>query len=238
MHRTVLVGSPREGGRCAHLADAIFNACIEDCPDDGVSLVSVAGLEVVPCIGCDACKRTLSADDAAYPEPPEVDDPLRQMPLVFKSNASAHQCFRADGMRDVRLHLDAANRLILVAPLYFAGAPAQLKAVLDRLQPYYWSDIRSRTKKRRAFEVHVVGEGGNPYGFEPLVVTARSALGVAGFKLERVLDWTGCITEDGQITEDATEYVLDDDGRLCAGADIPPDAVDVSCASSAPDEEA
>lgn len=218
MHRTVLVGSPREDGRCAHLADAIFNACIEDCPDDGVSLVSVAGLSVAPCIGCDACKRTLSAGDAAYPAPPEVDDPLRQMPLVFKSDASAHQCFQDDGMRDVRLHLDAANRLILVAPLYFAGAPAQLKAVFDRLQPYYWSDIRSRTKKRRTFEVHVVGEGGNPYGFHPLVVTAQSALGVAGFKLERVLDWTGCITEDGQIIEDAVEYVVDAEGCLSAEA--------------------
>lgn len=235
MHRTVLVGSPRENGRCAHLADAIFNACMEDCPEDGVSLVSVAGLEVAPCIGCDACKRALAPDEEGYLAPPEVDDPLRQMPLVFKSNASAHQCFRADGMRDVRLHLDAANRLILVAPLYFAGAPAQLKAVFDRLQPYYWSDIRSRTKKRRAFELHVVGEGGNPYGFEPLVVTARSALGVAGFKLERVLDWTGCITGDGQITEDAAEYVMDAEGCLSVEA---VDDADVADATDASGEEA
>lgn len=210
MHRTILVGSPREQGRCAHLADALFNACIEDCPDDGVSLVSVAGLSVAPCIGCDACKRALDADSPERPEVPEVDDPLRQNPLVFKSDASAHQCFMADGMKDVRLHLDAANRLIVVSPLYFAGAPAQLKAVFDRLQPYFWSDIRSRTKKRRSFELHVVGEGGNPYGFDPLVGSARSALGVAGFKLERILDWTGCIADDGEITADATEYEIED----------------------------
>lgn len=206
MHRTILVGSPREEGRCAHLADAIFNACIEDCPDEGVSLVSVAGLDIAPCIGCNVCEEALQPDAPNYPEPPEVDDPLRQMPLVFKSDASAHQCFMADGMKDVRLHLDAANHLIVVAPLYFAGPPAQLKALFDRLQTYYWSDIRSRTKKRRTFELHVVGEGGNPYGFDPLVGTARSALGVAGFRLERVLDWRGCITEDGEITADATEY--------------------------------
>lgn len=211
MHRTILVGSPREDGRCAHLADAIFNACIEDCPEDGVSLVSVAGLEVAPCIGCDACKQELPEDDERRITPPEVDDPLRQNPLVFKSDARAHCCIYDDGMRDVRLHLDAANRLIVVAPLYFAGPPAQLKAVFDRLQPYFWSDIRSRTKKRRTFELHVVGEGGNPYGFDPLVGIARSALGVAGFKLERVLDWTDCIAEDGQIIEEATEYDLTED---------------------------
>lgn len=211
MHRTVLVGSPREEGRCAHLADALFDACIEDCPDDGASVISVASLEVAPCIGCDRCKRPLAEDAPERRPVPEVDDPLRQAPIVYKSDAAAHQCFMRDGMDDVRLHLDAANQLVVVSPLYFAGPPAQLKSVLDRLQPYYWSDIRSRTKKRRSFELHVVGEGGNPYGFDPLVGILRSALGACGFKLARVLDWTDCISEDGQIVADAQEHEMDEE---------------------------
>ena len=35
-------------------------------------------------------------------------------------------------MDEVRKHLDAADELIVVCPVYFAGAPAQMKALLDR----------------------------------------------------------------------------------------------------------
>lgn len=209
MHRTILVGSPREDGRCAHLADALFDACIEDCPEDGVSVVSVASVQVAPCIGCDRCKEVLAESAAGAPSVPEVDDPLRQAPIVYKSDARQHQCFMRDGMDDVRLHLDAANHVIVVSPLYFAGPPAQLKSVLDRLQPYFWSDIRTRTSKRRTFDVHVVGEGGNPYGFEPLVGILRSALGACGFKLQSVFDWRAKISEVGEIEADADEYDAD-----------------------------
>ncbi len=204
MHRTVLVGSPREEGRCAHLAEEIFEACIEDCPQDGVSLVSVASLKVAPCIGCDRCKKVTAPEDA--PSEPEEGDPLHPHALVSESDAQAHQCFLSDGMQEVRKHLDAADHLIVVSPLYFAGPPAQLKAVFDRMQPYFWSDIRSRTKRRRTFELHVVGDGGNPYGFAPLEGCARSALGVSGFRLERALDWMGCVDETGVIMEDAEEH--------------------------------
>lgn len=205
MHRTILVGSPREGGRSAHLADEIFNACIEDCPEDGISLVSVAALQVAACIGCDVCRQPLTPDAENAVQAPEKDDPLRQNALVYQSDATAHQCFMRDGMTDVRLHVDAADHVIVVCPLYFAGAPAPFKALLDRLQPYFWSNIRSRTNKRRTFELHVVGEGGedNPYGYAPLVGVARSALGVAGFQLTDVFDWTGCITDTGEIVAEA-----------------------------------
>lgn len=164
MHRTILVGSPRPDGRCAHLAEEIFDACIDECPDDGVSMVSVAALDIGSCIGCDRCEAALAKGSEGCPQLPEKDDPLRQNPLAFKSDAAAHQCFMADGMGDVRLHLDAADRVIVVCPLYFAGPPAPFKALLDRLQPYFWSDIRTRTDLRRTFEVHVVGRRITPTG--------------------------------------------------------------------------
>ncbi|MCI9129764.1 MAG: flavodoxin family protein [Eggerthellaceae bacterium] len=206
MHRTILVGSPRSEGRSAHLADEIFQACLEDCPDDGASVVSISGIQVAPCIGCDACKRTLDAEDPLFPKIPDAHDPLRQNDLVFRSNANAHQCFMQDEQAEVRKHLDAADHVIVVSPVYFANVPAQLKCALDRLQPYFWSNIRSYTDRRRTFEVHVVGEDENPYGFAPLIGGLQSALGVAGFHLTAVHDWRGCISEDGEILADATEY--------------------------------
>ena len=55
----------------------------------------------------------------------------------------------------------------------------------------------------------MVGAGGDPHGFEPLIGTVRSALSAAGFAVELVLDWVGKIrAADGEITADAEEYPL------------------------------
>lgn len=201
MHRVIVVGSPRHDGRSALLADELFNACIEECPEDGVSIVSVASLEVGACRGCDACRVATEAPDKL----PEEDDNLAMIPEVAESEAVLHRCVIHDDMNDVRKHLDAADELIVVSPVYFAGAPAQLKALMDRLQPYYWANLRKVV--RRPMVLHVVGEGGDPHGFEPLIGTVRSAFACAGFELELVLDWVGKI-EDGEIVAEADEYPI------------------------------
>lgn len=205
MHRVIVVGSPRPFGRSACLADELFNACIEECPEDGVSIVSVASLEVGPCCGCDACKPATVVPDKL----PEDDDNLAVMPLVAASDALLHRCAVHDDMTDVRKHLDAADELIVVSPVYFASAPAQLKCLMDRLQPYYWSNLCQGTgAAKRPMVLHVVGEGGDPHGIEPLIGTVRSAFSCAGFELEMVLDWVGKIDEDGEIIAEAEEYPI------------------------------
>lgn len=208
MHRTIVVGSPRAGGRSATLANEMFEACIEECPGDGVSVVAVSSVDVGPCTGCDGCRPALAKDDGRYPQIPEKGDPLAQCNAVFRSDATAHQCVIADEMAEVRKHIDAADELIVVSPVYFSGAPAQLKALLDRMQPYFWSNLRERSKVRRPCTLHVVREGGDPHGFEPLVGVVRSAFGVAGFQLERVVDWMGCFDESGAIAADGRECEL------------------------------
>ncbi len=207
MHRTIIVGSPRSDGRCAHLAQEIFDACIDECPEDGVSLVSVSSIDVSGCMGCYGCKQTLSKDSASVPAFPEKGDPLEPQERIRKSDSQRHVCVIADDMPEVRKHLDAADELIVVSPVYFASAPAQLKALLDRLQPYYWSGVRRQTAKR-PLTLHVVGEGGDPHGIEPLIGCIRSAFSVAGFKLCEVLDWRGKIDEQGNVLEDAQEYEI------------------------------
>jgi len=214
MHRLIIAGSPRADGRSAHLADELFNACIEECPGDGVSIVSVASIEVAPCTGCDACRAARSEAPAAPPE----GDPLAPCAAVAASDAAQHQCVIADEMAEVRKHLDAADELIVVSPVYFASAPAQMKALLDRLQPYYWSD--ARRQQRRPLVLHVVGEGGDPHGFEPLIGEVRSAFGVAGFSLELVLDWVGKVTPDGEVTAEADEHPIPPLGGLGGAAAV------------------
>ncbi len=222
MHRLILVGSPRVDGRSAHLADELFQTCMEDCPDDGVSVLSVASLDIKPCIGCDGCKSRCSDDE--IPAPPEEGDPLTPCRLIARSNAEHHQCAINDDMCEVRKHLDAADELVVVSPIYFSSAPAQLTALLDRLQPYYRSNVRqlAHEENARSAVLHVVGEGGDPHGFEPLVGLLCSALSVAGFNLGLIYDWVGKISEDGEITADADEYdvvldadIYDDDDEIC-----------------------
>ena len=209
MHRVIVVGSPRADGRSALLADELFNACIEECPEDGVSIVSVASLDVNPCRGCDACREATQAPEKL----PEADDNLAMIPEVAENGAVLHRCVIHDDMTDVRKHLDAADELIVVSPVYFAGAPAQLKALMDRLQPYYWSGLRHEV--RRPAVLHVVGEGGDPHGFEPLISTVRSAFACAGFELELVLDWVGKIEGD-EIIAEAEEYPIPPVGGFAA----------------------
>ena len=194
MNRLIIVGSPRIDGRSAHLADLLFESCIDECPDDELALAPVSTLAIEPCQGCDACKAL--AARAAGGEAAEDG----------QTDEAPRRCVIDDDMAEVYELIDAADELVVVSPVYFAGAPAQLKALLDRLQPYFWTDERHREK--RPATLHVVGEGGDPHGFEPLGGVVRSSLSCAGFALERVLDWVGRIDEEGEITAEAVEHPL------------------------------
>ena len=58
MNRVIVVGSPRTNGRSAALAEELFEACIEECPDDQISLIPLSSLTVLPCEGCNFCMKS------------------------------------------------------------------------------------------------------------------------------------------------------------------------------------
>ena len=199
MNRLIIVGSPRTNGRSAHLANMLFETCIEECPDDELALAPVSTLNVAGCTGCDACRGNI-AKLVEFGEEALDDD--------------FAPCVIDDDMQEIYELIDAADEITVVSPVYFAGPPSQLKALLDRLQPYYWTNARAEEK--RPAVLHVVGEGGDPHGFSALVSIVRSALAVAGFRLETVFDWVGRIDESGEITADAEVRSIED---LFAAAD-------------------
>lgn len=210
MNRVIVVGSPRTNGRSAALAEELFEACIEECPDDQISLIPLSSLTVLPCEGCNFCMKS-----------------------------EGHACHLEDDMMDIREVLDDADELTIVSPVYFASAPATLKAFLDRLQPYFWTDARHG--ELRPATLHVIGEGHDPFGFEPLVVTVKSAAFTAGFKLERVLNWVEKISAQGEILDDAQviEVVWPESFAQVSGRASDVDALEESSASaSAADEGA
>ena len=270
MKRVIIMGSPRSNGRSAHLAEMLFEANIDERPEDELFLVPVSEVEIGPCIGCNACRRptpvTYKDDDGN-----EVTEPR-------------HRCVFDDDMQTLYDLLDDSDELTVVSPVYFSGTPALMKCVLDRLQPYFWvtqargrqlmhegqvrqdnADLlgeQSASEKKGAFEapasetedlpeqpasepegafgqgtlkaasafeqrllakrpatLHVVGEGGDPHGFAPLVSEMKSSLACAGFRLERVLDWVGKIDQSGEIIAEATEVALPKSGAVAVFPD-------------------
>ena len=202
MKRVIIVGSPRSNGRSAHVAEMLFEAHIDERPEDELFLVPVSEIEVGPCIGCNACRNT--------------------MPVTFKDDAGEevtdqrHRCIFDDDMQTLYDLIDEADEITVVSPVYFSGAPAQMKCVLDRLQPYFWRRLEQRAAgplpEKRPLTLHVLGEGGDPHGFDALASEVKSAFATADFRLERIFDWIGKVSEDGEITAEAREIDCTSEG--------------------------
>lgn len=228
MNRLIIMGSPRSTGRSAHLAEMLFEACIDECPEDELFLIPVSELNIEPCVGCGACRSMAPADVSDEPDDASaLTDDLDSANEEDNEPASEDAddapdypyCPRFDDdMQDIYSLLPIADELIVVAPVYFSGAPAPLKALLDRLQPHFWAETRKG--KKRPETLHVVGEGGDPHGFDPLISEVKSSTACAGFRLERVLDWVGKIDANGEIIDEAIEIPIASKQTLVSVADV------------------
>ncbi len=125
-----------------------------------------------PCIGCGGCDKT---GECAF------------------RGGTVPGAKGPDDYDEFSTMLDAADGLAVFAPVYFAGPTAQLKALYDRLQPYWVRKylLGHPFPERRPSQLYVVGTGGDPHGNEPLLVISKSALQIAGFELEKVNNFIG-----------------------------------------------
>ena len=159
----IISGSPFAGGKTEKAAELMHSR--EQEQGVATKLIYLSRLSIAGCRGCNTCA------------------------CLQQDKTGAYYCIIEDDMQDLVQKLQACTELTLVTPIYFSGAPSQLKAVLDRLQPFFWS--RQRGGDKRPFDLVILGEGGDPYGYEPLVSEAKSSLAVAGFKLRETYDWVG-----------------------------------------------
>ncbi|MEG0324492.1 MAG: flavodoxin family protein [Raoultibacter sp.] len=159
MKYLILAGSIRPEGKSHLLAHALADRIVELDSKDEVAFFSLA--DDIDIDPCIACDYCQLGDG----------------------------CVIEDTMQDVYGLLDSVDRLIVVSPIYFAGPPAQFKALIDRLQMYFWTDFRNKPKRKA--ELFAIGDGGDPHGFDPLVGITRSALSVAGFQVGVVHDCVG-----------------------------------------------
>lgn len=128
---------------------------------------------VNPCIGCNACSKTGTCTFAD-----------RKMPDGGRY---------IDDYLELTTMLDECDGLAVVAPVYFTGPTAQLKALYDRFQPYWARKyvLGKPFPPRRPSQLFMIGMGGDPHGNEPMTTISRSALQIAGFELEKVNSFIG-----------------------------------------------
>ncbi|MCL2324803.1 MAG: flavodoxin family protein, partial [Actinomycetia bacterium] len=107
MNLTLIEGSPRRGGNTATLAVSLARQLQRS--GSAVQRFSVAEQHFAPCTGCNACLDT----------------------------GECVQRSEGDATGELYAALDTCDALLWVTPLYFAGVPAQLKALIDRFQIYY-----------------------------------------------------------------------------------------------------
>ena len=204
MKRLIIVGSPRANGRSAHLAEMLFEANIDEHPEDELFLVPLSEVEVGPCIACNACRKKSGV--------------ILKGESGEEVTVQRHRCIFDDDMQTLYDLIDEVDEVSLVSPVFFSGAPAQMKCLLDRLQPYFWARMElkesgSPLPDKRPLVLHVIGEGGDPHGYDALVSEVKASFAVADFRLDRILDWVGKISEDGEVVAEAKEVVFGEGGK-------------------------
>lgn len=163
-----ICGSPRN-----HTSEALLALLEQGARDAGARSrrFLLSQKYIAPCRGCGYCEKTgncILVDKQA--ETKSTDDYLELLDA-----------------------LKYADALAVVSPLFFAGPPAQLKALLDRMQPF-WSRkylLGQTPPPKRPAQIFIVGGGGDTHGYEPLVTITKSALAVAGFTIEKTQNFIG-----------------------------------------------
>lgn len=90
------------------------------------------------------------------------------------------ECIQHDGGAALYRSIDTADAIIVATPVYFAGVPSVLKALIDRMQPYWARTyvLKQPRPARRPGAILIARGGGDPYGFEHAEASVRSVLAV------------------------------------------------------------
>ena len=97
----ILSGSPRKGGNTDLLVEAFVKGASQR---HHVEVVSVHDYKVNPCMGCNACFKSID-----------------------------NICVQKDDMAMIYEKMAHADMLVIASPVYFYGISAQLKTIIDRL---------------------------------------------------------------------------------------------------------
>lgn len=186
----VLAGSPH-GAMSGMVAEILVG--LLQARGAQVSLLRINDFDIAGCTGCGACARSgICVHDRA------------EAAGVYPGHAA------------LRNELEDADGLALVAPVYFSGPPSQLKAVIDRMQPLFYQRYLTHARAilpvsaRKPLDLFVVGHGGDPFGYQPLVTCVHSGFRMLDYELRRVHNLVG--VQNG--VPDGSTYTLAADADM------------------------
>ena len=154
-----ILGSPRAYGNCTALAE------------DLVSRATAAG-----------CTCTVAA--------PLKNLPFEEARPAFTSTLSIEGCRACGGcsksgicviddtMRSISAALEHVDAVVWITPVYFGSVPAQLKAVIDRCQPFFARRCLGLIDvgvARKPVLAYVLGSGEDPFGSQAAFIPLESA---------------------------------------------------------------
>ncbi len=158
-----IVGTPIKNGNCQYqleealkLADVTGQATTE--------LIHLRDYKLKYCIGCDKCVRKVHKIQA------EVGHDVSPVPI------EGYNCSINDGLDELHQKMVEADAIILMAPVYIASIPGQVKTFIDRCRTFV-HDFRLQDKVAAAMTIGFFRNTGQDTALE-LMRTSLSALGL------------------------------------------------------------
>jgi multimeric flavodoxin WrbA len=147
----------------------------------------LSAISVLPCTGCDHCLN----------HPPD------------------YPCRQRDALPKLVKVLDQADALVLAAPVYYYGFPAQAKAVIDRTYPMYHHPYWQRHARRPAFFLASCASSKRDE-FRAIVPEAKAFLNTLAFHYTDALLVTGMDRRDARQRLAGAKIRAERLGRKCA----------------------
>jgi len=158
-----IAGTPIKNGNCQYqLEEALAEA--EKTGKATTELVHLRDYKLTFCIGCDKCMRKVHKVQA------EAGFDVFPVPI------EGYNCSIKDGMKELHQKMLDADAIILMAPVYIASIPGQVKTFIDRCRTFV-HDFRLQDKVAFAMTIGFFRNAGQDTALE-LMRTSLSALGL------------------------------------------------------------
>jgi len=158
-----IVGTPIKNGNCQYQLEMALKQA-EETGHATTEIVHLRDYKLTFCIGCDKCMRRIHKIQAQV----GYD--------VFPVPVEGYNCSINDGLDVLHQKMVEADAIILMAPVYIASIPGQVKTFIDRCRTFV-HDFRLQDKVAAAMTVGFFRNAGQDTALE-LMRTSLSALGL------------------------------------------------------------
>lgn len=193
----ILNCSPRNKGNSQWAAEKSLEMLREKGLD--ALYLNLSDYKVTPCIGCDLCKGKME----------KTDEKIRQKSKYYLGCPLS----LSDTSSEILEKMITAPALYFFSPIYHYHLPASFKALLDRLQPFYWvgstEDYRFTSGAKPCFSVLVAGRPRGELLFSGSLLTIKYSLATLGFKQEEALPLRGIDKKDDFSKNDMAQEKLE-----------------------------